>query len=114
MWASTYRESPSPTLSPSTLSIEYDNLVIDVQLIPQTEFVRLRQSDLATNTRLALIADMCRANALAAVKWAGSGHLGYSFGAMDIVVWLYYHRMNTLAVGYDDPNREHLFFVQRP
>ena len=28
---------------------------------------------------------------------------------MDIVVWLYYQRMNTIALGYEDPNREIYF-----
>jgi transketolase len=59
--------------------------------------------------QLALLADMCRANALTAVKKAGSGHLGSSFSAMDIVVWLYYREMNTITLGYDDPNRDIYF-----
>lgn len=52
---------------------------------------------------------MCRFNCLSAVKKAGSGHLGSSFSAMDLVVWLYFHRMNTLAVGFDSPNRDIYF-----
>ena len=53
-----------------------------MDLIPQSEFARARGD-------LALIADMCRANALVAVKRAGSGHLGSSFSAMDVVVHLF-------------------------
>ena len=83
--------------------------MIDIQLIPQSEFTRVRQSATDTNARLPLLADMCRANALAAVKWAGSGHLGSSFSAMDIVIWLYYQEMNTIAVGHDNPNRDIYF-----
>jgi transketolase len=59
--------------------------------------------------RLALIADMCRANTLVAVKKAGSGHLGSSFSAMEIVVGLYYRWLNTLRVGLDSPDRDIYF-----
>ena len=80
-----------------------------INLIPFEEFERVREASLDTYDRLRLVADMCRANALAAVKLAGSGHLGSSFSAMDVVVWLYYEQMNTARVGYDDPNRDIYF-----
>ncbi len=83
--------------------------MVEIQLIPSEEFQRIRQADLEPFTRLELIADMCRANTLAAVKQAGSGHLGSSLSAMDIVVWLYFAEMNTLAVGHDNPNRDIYF-----
>lgn len=79
-----------------------------IHLIPQREFARVAASipDPAT---LPVLADMCRANTLAAVKRAGSGHLGSSFSAMDIVVWLYYRRMNTLRLGVTHPDRDVYF-----
>ena len=40
----------------------------DIKLIPVEEFQRVREAPMDTSTRLGLIADMCRANALAAVK----------------------------------------------
>ena len=43
----------------------------ELTLIPREEFERAKAFD-----DLALLADMCRANALVAVKRAGSGHLG--------------------------------------
>ncbi|NJD69614.1 MAG: 1-deoxy-D-xylulose-5-phosphate synthase [Candidatus Methylomirabilota bacterium] len=52
---------------------------------------------------------MCRANTLASVKRAGSGHLGSSLSAMDIVVWLYYEEMNTVAFGFDHRDRDIYF-----
>jgi transketolase len=73
------------------------------------EFQRVRTASIDKYERLALIADMCRANTLASVKRAGSGHLGSSFSAMDIVVWLYYEEMNTVAVGLDHPDRDIYF-----
>jgi transketolase len=73
-----------------------------VELIPQSEFAR-------ADGDLALIADMCRANALVAVKRAGSGHLGSSFSAMDVVVHLFFRELNTVELGFDDPNRDVYF-----
>ena len=73
----------------------------ELQLIPQSEFARADD--------LTLLADMCRANALTAVKRAGSGHLGSSFSAMDVVVHLLYEELNTREVGFDDPGRDVYF-----
>jgi transketolase len=75
---------------------------VELTLIPQEEFERAGDD-------LELIADMCRANALTAVKRAGSGHLGSSFSAMDIVVQLLYEELNTRTRGFDDPNRDVYF-----
>jgi transketolase len=73
-----------------------------MELIPQSEFARA-QNDLA------LIADMCRANALVAVKRAGSGHLGSTFSAMDVVVHLFFAELNTAELGFDNPDRDVYF-----
>ena len=73
-----------------------------MELIPQSEHERARGN-------LPLLADMCRLNALVAVKRAGSGHLGSSFSAMDIVVHLFYAELNTAQVGFDHPERDVYF-----
>jgi transketolase len=83
--------------------------VIGIRLIPQSEFTRVRGTGAPDAERLALLADMCRFNTLSAVKRAGSGHLGSSFSAMDIVVWLYFREMNTLAEGIRSPDRDVYF-----
>src|SRR3972149_1642940 len=83
--------------------------MVTTPIVPMEEFQRVRQARIDTHVRLSLIADMCRLNTLSAVKRAGSGHLGSSFSAMDIVVWLYYQEMNTLSVGFGDPNRDIYF-----
>lgn len=80
--------------------------MVDVQLIPVEEFQRVGRAAIDKYEQLALIAEMCRANALSLVKRAGSGHLGSSFSAMDIVTWLYYEEMNTIVVGFDNPDRD--------
>jgi transketolase len=73
-----------------------------MELIPQSEFARAQKD-------LALIADMCRANALVAVKRAGSGHLGSSFSAMDVVVHLFFAELNTAELGFENPDRDVYF-----
>ena len=73
-----------------------------MELIPQHEFSRAQGN-------LPVLADMCRLNTLVAVKRAGSGHLGSSFSAMDIVVHLFYGELNTAQVGFDDPARDVYF-----
>ena len=75
----------------------------ELSFIPQSEFARVDRDELAR------IAAMCRLNALTAVKRAGSGHLGSSFSAMDIVVFLLYEQLNTVRLGFDDPDRDVYF-----
>ncbi len=81
----------------------------DIYLIPQIEFTRVESAALDRFQRVPLLANMARANALAMVKRAGSGHLGSSFSAMDIVTWLYYEEMNLRALGWDSSNRDIYF-----
>jgi transketolase len=78
-------------------------------LVPIEEFQRIERADVAEPRKLALLSAMARVNALSAVKRAGSGHLGSSFSAMDIVVWLYYVQMNTRRVGMSSPDRDVYF-----
>lgn len=83
--------------------------MIKLQLIPATEFARVKSAALPQLDRLALLADMCRANTLATVKRAGSGHLGSSFSSLDIVTWLYYAEMNVAQLGVASPDRDIYF-----
>jgi transketolase len=83
--------------------------VPELRLVPSDELARVRRADVDVDGRLVLIADMCRLNALTAVKRAGSGHLGSSFSAMDIVVHLLYEELNTAQLGWDDPDRDVYF-----
>ena len=83
--------------------------MLEIKLIPEEEFQRVRAADIKKYDKLGLLADMCRANALATVKRAGSGHLGSSFSSLDIVTFLYYSEMNTVEVGIDHPDRDIYF-----
>ena len=66
----------------------------------------VRSADGEGDALLALLADVCRLNALVAVKQAGSGHLGSSFSALDIVVNLLYEQLNVADLGFDNPDRD--------
>ena len=81
----------------------------DLSLVPRSEFDRVRLAELPRDDRLLLLADMARANALTAVKRAGSGHLGSSFSAMDVVVYLLEEELNTTQLGWDHPDRDVYF-----
>ena len=83
--------------------------MIEIRLIPETEFQRIRKADIDTYVRLALISDMCSANALATVKRAGSGHLGSSFSSLDVVTYLYHHEINIAELGVEHPDRDIYF-----
>jgi transketolase len=76
--------------------------VTELRLIPPSEFER-------TDGDLVLLADMCRANALVAVKRAGSGHLGSTFSALDIVVHLLWRELNVRELGWEHPDRDVFF-----
>ncbi len=80
-----------------------------LQLITKSEFHRLIKSRDAVENLLPLLSDMNRANALVAVKRAGSGHLGSSFSAMDIVTHLYHKELNTLTKGFSSQDRDIYF-----
>jgi transketolase len=82
-------------------------VAVDLSFLPRSAFDRVR--DAAVEQRLGLLADMCRLNALVAVKRAGSGHLGSSFSALDIVVHLLFQELNTSQVGFDSPDRDVFF-----
>ncbi len=80
-----------------------------LELIPPGEFTRVASADLDADTRLALLADMCRSNALAAVKRAGSGHLGSTFSSLDVVAHLLWEELNVAELGFDSPDRDVFF-----
>jgi len=80
-----------------------------LEIVPSSEFQRIRELAIDDNIKMSLISDMCRVNTLVSVKNAGSGHLGSSLSSMEIVIWMYYKQMNTMTVGIDNPNRDIYF-----
>jgi transketolase len=82
---------------------------MELSLIPAGEFARVAAAEDERDVPLALLADMCRANALVAVKRAGSGHLGSSFSSLDVVVHLLWEELNVAEVGWEHPGRDVFF-----
>ncbi len=78
-------------------------------LIPRSEFDRVRALRRDDFKDLQLFADMCRYNTFIMVKKAGSGHLGSSFSAADIITYLYLRKLNILEVGLDSTDRDIYF-----
>jgi transketolase len=83
--------------------------MIEIRLIPEKEFNRVRPANIEKYAKLQLLSDMCRANALATVKRAGSGHLGSSLSSLDIVSALYFAEMNIAEKGISHPDRDIYF-----
>lgn len=80
--------------------------------LPTNEFQRVNAANLEWEEKLPLIAQMARLNTLFSIKRAGSGHIGSSFSALDIVVYLYYRYLNISRVGIHAPQRD-LFFSSK-
>ena len=81
----------------------------DLRLVPKAELDRMRAADVDPDEKLALLADACRLNALVAVKRAGSGHLGSTFSALDVVAHLLFDELDVAQRGLDDPDRDVFF-----
>ncbi len=83
--------------------------MIDLALAPAAAIRRVVDGADRSDERLALAADMCRLNALVAVKCAGSGHLGSSFSSLDLMAHLMFETLNTRRLGFGDPDRDVFF-----
>ena len=64
--------------------------------LPYPELERIRGIEAPAADRVAAFADACRINTLYMIERAGSGHIGTSFSAMEIVAWLH---LEVLAEG---------------
>jgi transketolase len=79
-----------------------------LEFVPYGELERLRRLETDRFERAAVFADACRINTLYMIMRAGSGHLGTSFSAMDIVSWLHLevldeHDLYFSSKGHDAP-----------
>jgi transketolase len=59
-----------------------------------------------------ILAAICRANTLSIIKRAGSGHLGTSFSAMDLFIWIKFFMYPTEKKKLNDLNRN-IFFSSK-
>ena len=82
--------------------------MIDLQYVPQDEFVRVLALQVGLVEKTAIFADLCRVNTLYMITRAGSGHIGTSFSCLDLVSWLYVNELKAADVffsskGHDAP-----------
>ncbi len=82
---------------------------MEMKFIPKEEFEKVAAAKLNWKEQLELIAKMARLNTLFEVKRAGSGHLGSSLSAMDIVIYMYYRHLNVKEKGPKHPDRDIYF-----
>ncbi|MGA2297471.1 MAG: transketolase C-terminal domain-containing protein [FCB group bacterium] len=82
---------------------------MEYKYIHKSQFDNVLKNNISKYSKLELIADMCRYNCLVSVKKAGSGHLGSSFSAMDLIVYLYLYELNVLKEGLQSENRDIYF-----
>ena len=62
----------------------------ELSFVPIDVIRRVRHQNAADAiVRASLLADLCRLNTLYMIMSAGSGHIGSSFSAMDVLVWLW-------------------------
>lgn len=60
-------------------------------------FARARSSNAPLEARAEAFAALARLNTLSMIAYAGSGHIGSSFSALDIVTWLHLAEMSPIA-----------------
>ena len=67
---------------------------MELSYVPYEGLKRIRDLKCGDIERTKLFATLTRINTLYMIMQAGSGHIGSSFSAMDIVAWLYLNEMN--------------------
>jgi len=82
---------------------------MEISIIENSEFDKIRELSTKDYQYLELYSTMLRYNCFVEVKKAGSGHLGSSFSAMDIITYLYLRELNVLEVGLNSNDRDIYF-----
>jgi len=62
----------------------------EIYFIKQDEIKKINNSKINKFNKALILAAICRVNTLSIIKRAGSGHIGTSFSAMDLFIWLKY------------------------
>lgn len=65
-----------------------------LSFVPPSQFADILSLPGSATDKVALFATLCRLNTLSMIARAGSGHIGSSFSAMDIVSWLFLQELN--------------------
>jgi len=65
-----------------------------LSFVPPSQFADILGLPGSATDKVTLFATLCRLNTLSMIARAGSGHIGSSFSAMDIVSWLFLEELN--------------------
>jgi transketolase len=81
-----------------------------IYFVKKTEIDKIVKSKINKYLKAKIIALICRLNTLSMIKRAGSGHLGTSMSAMDLMIWIkfFHQKKNKL----NDINRD-IFFSSK-
>ena len=60
-----------------------------IRFVPPAESERIRSAIEDPYARCRALADVARINTLSMIEYAGSGHIGTSFSAMDLIAWIW-------------------------
>jgi transketolase len=60
-----------------------------LSFVPLEMFRRLRAARIDSESKVAMLGDLCRINTLYMIMRAGSGHIGSSFSSTDLITWLW-------------------------
>lgn len=83
-----------------------------ISFIKNSEIKKILNLKINNFLKAEILSAICRANTLSIIKRAGSGHLGTSFSAMDLFIWIKFFRYKTLKKNLNDPNRN-IFFSSK-
>ncbi|HET9402982.1 MAG TPA: transketolase C-terminal domain-containing protein [Burkholderiales bacterium] len=71
--------------------------------VGSADLERVRTLPTGAAERTAIFAEACRLNTLSMIMEAGSGHIGSSFSAMDVVAWLHLNELDPRSSSKDGP-----------
>ena len=76
------------------------------------EFNKILKLKINKYVKAEILAAICRLNTLSSIMKAGSGHIGTSFSAMDLFIWIKVFRFQTPKRLIKDLNRN-IFFSSK-
>ncbi len=76
------------------------------------ELIKILKLKINKFLKAEILASICRLNTLSMIKRAGSGHIGTSFSAMDLFVWIKFFRFKTSKSELKNLNRN-IFFSSK-
>jgi transketolase len=85
---------------------------IKIFFAPYKEINKIVKLNINTFVKAELLSILCRLNTLAIIKLAGSGHIGSSFSALDIFVWLKHFQIKNKNKNLKDKSRN-IFFSSK-